>query len=171
MASPPDSSSLNTPRVCLTAIASAPALRLTVATSAAETVVSAVTTTLPAAVSVYQAIPPTPERATAALTADNLGAPGCFPGSASAAGRAEAEAATTAPRTSRSRAVRAVRPRTELGWFLTGSSRRSYGDLRVWSRSELATERHSGEWPSGHRLTCQEYRARAGEPARVQTPA
>jgi hypothetical protein len=72
---------------------------------------------------------------------------------------------------SRSRAVRAIRPRTELGWILTGSSRRSYGDLKVWSRSELPTERHNGEWPSGHRLTCQEYRARAGEPARAQTPA
>jgi hypothetical protein len=47
MASPPDSSSLNTPLVCLTVIASAlaPALRLTVATSAAETVLSAMTTT------------------------------------------------------------------------------------------------------------------------------
>jgi hypothetical protein len=47
MASPPDSSGLNTPLACWTAIASAlaPALRLTVATSAAETELSAMTTT------------------------------------------------------------------------------------------------------------------------------
>ena len=90
MASPPDSSGLNTPLVCLTAIASAlvPALRLTVATSAADTVLSAVTTTLPAAVSVYQAMPSTPERATAALTAESRGAPVGLAGIALAAGRA-----------------------------------------------------------------------------------
>src|SRR4029450_12006707 len=103
MASPPDSSSLNTPLVCLTAIASvlAPALRLTVATSAAETVLSAVTTTWPAAASVYQAMPSTPERATAALTAESWGAPMRFAGFASAAGTAEAEGGTMAPMTVR----------------------------------------------------------------------
>src|SRR6266498_690250 len=156
MASPPDSSGLNTPLVCLTAIASAlaPALRLTVATSAAETVLSAMTTTWPAAVSVYQAMPSTPERATAALTAESWDAPMCFAGIASAAGRAEAEAATTPPMTIRSRVIR---PRTEPRWILTGSSRRSYGDLKVWSHSELSTERHNGEWPSGHQLTSQKY--------------
>jgi hypothetical protein len=30
----------------------------------------------------------------------------------------------------------------------------------VWSHWELSTERHNGEWPSGHRPTSQEYRAR-----------
>src|SRR4029450_11363148 len=78
MAAPPDSSGRNTPLVYLTAIASAPApaLCLTVATSAAETVRSAVTTTLAAAVSLYQAMPSTPERATAGLTAASRGARG-----------------------------------------------------------------------------------------------
>src|SRR4029450_4600966 len=95
MASPPDSSSLNTPLVCLTAIASAlaPAPRLTAATSAAETVLSAVTRTLPAAVSVYQAMPSTPERATAALTAESWGAPMGLARLASAARKGEREAA------------------------------------------------------------------------------
>src|SRR5215213_11648610 len=102
MAAPADSSGLNTPLVCLIAIAiaSAPALRLTVATSAADTVLSAVTRTLPAAVSVYQAMPSTPERATAALTAESWVAPmRLAAGLASAAGRAAAEAATMAPMT------------------------------------------------------------------------
>jgi hypothetical protein len=30
----------------------------------------------------------------------------------------------------------------------------------VWSHSDLSTERHNGERPSGHRLTSQKYRAR-----------
>src|SRR5919198_3710154 len=129
MASPPDSSGLNTPLACRTAIAPAlaPARRLTVATSAAETVLSAVTTTGPAAVSEYQAMPSTPGRATAALTAESWRAPAGFAGIAPAAGRTKAEAATTPPSTVMSRAVRAIRPRTGLRWILTGSSRRSYG--------------------------------------------
>jgi hypothetical protein len=65
-----------------------------------------------------------------------------------------------APMTVRSRAARAIPPRPEWRWMLTGSSRRRDEDLKVWSYSELSTERHNGEWPSGHRLTSQEYRAR-----------
>src|SRR5215217_2134965 len=55
---------------------------------------------------------------------------------------------------------RAVRPRAELRWLLTGSSRRSYGDPEVWSHLELSTGRPIGAWPSGHRLTGQKYLAR-----------
>jgi hypothetical protein len=95
-------------------------------------------------------MPSTPERATAALTAESWGAPMGFAGLAPAAGTAEAEAAaTTAPMTVRSRAARAIPPRPAWRWMLTGSSRRSYGDLKVWSHWELSTERHNGEWPSG----------------------
>src|SRR4029453_17958473 len=113
MAAPPDSSGRNTPLVYLTAIASAPApaLCLTVATSAAETVRSAVTTTLAAAVSLYQAMPSTPERATAALTAASRGAPGGLAGRASAAGTAAAAGGPPPPRTRTGRPAPGARAR------------------------------------------------------------
>src|SRR6185369_10868923 len=71
MASPADSSGLNTPlaRSMRSAPAFAPAARLNAAIAAPETLLSAVTTTRPDAASVYQAMPSTPDASTAAPTA------------------------------------------------------------------------------------------------------
>src|SRR4029450_2273088 len=67
MASPADSSGRNAPRTCLIRMdpALAPALFLMVATSAVETVLSAVTTTRSAAPSTYHAMPRIPDCSTA----------------------------------------------------------------------------------------------------------
>src|SRR4029450_2221358 len=67
MASPADSSGRNAPRTCLIQMdpALAPALFLMVATSAVETVLSAVTTTRSAAPSTYHARPRIPDCSTA----------------------------------------------------------------------------------------------------------
>src|SRR5512133_314335 len=73
MASPADSSGRNAPRACLIQMAPAlaPAVSLMVATSAAETVRSAVTTTLAEAPSTYQAMPRTPDCSTAWRAAES----------------------------------------------------------------------------------------------------
>src|SRR5215203_7015297 len=73
MASPPDSSGRNVPATRLIRIAPvlAPALSLMVATSAAETVRSAVTTTRSAAASTYHAMPLTPDCSTAWRAAES----------------------------------------------------------------------------------------------------
>src|SRR4029450_932789 len=67
MASPADSSGRNAPRTCLIRMdpALAPGLFLMVATSAVETVLSAVTTTRSAAPSTYHAMPRIPDCSTA----------------------------------------------------------------------------------------------------------
>src|SRR5215207_8410526 len=73
MASPPDSSGRNVPGTCLIRMAPAlaPALSLMVATSAAETVLSAVTTTRSEAASTYHAMPRTPDCSTAWRAAES----------------------------------------------------------------------------------------------------
>src|SRR5918994_2701843 len=73
MASPPDSSGRNAPGTCLIrmALALAPALSLMVATSAAETVLSTVTTTRSEAASTYHAMPRTPDCSTAWRAAES----------------------------------------------------------------------------------------------------
>src|SRR5215207_1613095 len=127
MASPADSRGLKTPvvRLIWIAPASAPALRLIVAISAAETVLSAVTMTRPDAASTYQAMPSAPERSTAALTAESWGASISLEGAASAAGRAYAKTETTLAAVS----SRAMRRRTDVRSILTGLLLRSEWDL------------------------------------------
>src|SRR5947207_3207443 len=73
MAFPPDSSVRNAPNTCLIRMAPAlaPALFWIAPTSAAETVLSAVTTTRSAAPSTYHAMPPTPDRSTAWRAAES----------------------------------------------------------------------------------------------------
>src|SRR5215204_381480 len=73
MASPPDSSGRNVPATRLIRIAPvlAPALSLMVAISAAETVLSAVTTTRSEAASTYHAMPLTPDCSTAWRAAES----------------------------------------------------------------------------------------------------
>src|SRR5215203_5112986 len=73
MASPPDSSGRNEPSTCLIRMAPAlaPALFLMVATSAAETVLSAVTTTRSTARFTYHAMPRTPDCLTAWRAAES----------------------------------------------------------------------------------------------------
>src|SRR5215207_1882008 len=81
MASPGEISGLKTPAVrsIRRALLLLPAARLSVASSALETELSAVTTTRPAAASTYQAMPATPDRSTALLTAESwlTRPPGC----------------------------------------------------------------------------------------------
>src|SRR5919206_3634028 len=90
MASPADSSAVNTPAVLLIRRAAplAPTARLMVAISALDTLLSAVTTTREAAASVYQEMPSTPDLSTARFTADS--APALY-----RAGAALAPAGTT----------------------------------------------------------------------------
>src|SRR4029453_11073700 len=125
MAAPADSSGAKTPvaRLIWTDPALAPALRLIAAISVAETVRSAVTTTLSEAASTYQAMPSTPERSTAELTADSSCAAKRSEDAAAAAGTAYADAATRHMVAPSSLTVRAVRPRTDVRAILTGSSR------------------------------------------------
>jgi hypothetical protein len=77
MALPEDSSGAKTPAARSTRIASAllPAPCLIFAIAAPETVLSAVTTTRPDVLSTYQAMPSTPDRCTASLTALSWPAP------------------------------------------------------------------------------------------------
>src|SRR4029453_17786218 len=120
MAAPADRSGAKTPEACLIAIAPAlaPALRLIVAISVAETLRSAVTTTRPAAASTYQATPSTPERSTAVLAAASSRASKCSEDAASAAGRVNAEAKTTLRVAASSPTVLATRLRADEGSFL-----------------------------------------------------
>src|SRR5512132_885265 len=71
--------------------------------------------------------------------------------------------------TSRSRVVRAIRPRTELGWLLTGSSRRSDGDLRVWSHLGAVDRTTQRRAAIGSPTDLSGVLSPADEPARVQT--
>src|SRR6266508_2530251 len=132
MASPADSSGLNTPllRLTWTAPTLLPALRLSVAMSAAETVLSAVTMMRSDAASAYQAMPSTPDCATAVLTAESRPAPKCSE-DAAPAGRAYTATDARPTVTARSRAVREIRPRTEARSMLTGSSRGVNGTSRA----------------------------------------
>src|SRR5215217_6134827 len=96
MAAPAESSGLNTPAARSTRRVPAPAAFFRVATSAVETVLSAVTTTWPVASSTYQAMPRTPECATALLAAESRSALG-WDGAAGAADGWTRPAATRRP--------------------------------------------------------------------------
>src|SRR5215470_4620908 len=122
MASPAATSGRKTPLARLTWTASC----FSAAMSPAETVLSAVTTTLPEAASVYHAMPLTPDRSTAARAADNR-AP-CDGAAAFAAGTAYKHAAT-AVTAARSCVVRRRRRRTDVRSILTDSSRDVSGTL------------------------------------------
>src|ERR1700730_14688881 len=96
MASPADSSGLNSPlaRSIRSAPAFAPAACLNVAISLLETLVSAVTMTRPDAASVYQAMPSTPDLSTALLTPESAVVLYCWDGAAAAGDDANTPTAT-----------------------------------------------------------------------------
>src|SRR6476469_3405005 len=107
MASPAETSGRNAPvtRSTRMTVAAAPAVRLMVARSCADTEPSAVTTTRSAAASTYQATPLTPDFPIAALAADSWALVTCLVAAGAADGRISASAATRPMTTPPSRAV------------------------------------------------------------------
>src|SRR5437868_6576200 len=108
MAAPADSSGVNTPVACTirSAPALAPANRFNVAISAFDTPLSTVTTTRPEVASVYQAIPSTPERSTAAPTVPRIAAAYGRGAAAALVGTASTPAVTVATVTASRRTTR-----------------------------------------------------------------
>src|SRR4029453_4635306 len=145
MASPADSSGRNTPRTCLIRIAPAlaPALFLIVATSAAETVRSAVTTTRSEAPSTYHAMPRTPDCLTAWRAAESWPPLNGRVAAGASADMIHTQIAARAMATASNWAALVAGRRAESGFITTGPPLLSCG-----FRKGLQTLRDRARWLS-----------------------
>src|SRR4029453_7092293 len=122
MASPADSSGRNAPGTCLIRMAPAlaRALFLMVATSAVETVLSAVTTTRSAAPSTYHEMPRTPDCSTAWRAAESWPLLTWRVAAEAAAARMHTQIAARAMATARNWAALDAGRRAGMGFLTTG---------------------------------------------------